>query len=89
MISLSVPVLTKMKIIAGAWRQPLKNCAHGPQRWPWWRLFHIGISKLTVHKPSSGYAFWFYSRRGASYIDVFFDRRSLVEGKCWCGRVHF
>lgn len=48
---------------------------HGPQQWPWWRLFSLGLVKTAVHKPSTGWRVWLYTRWGAGHVGVYFDRR--------------
>ncbi|MCC4618468.1 hypothetical protein LL972_21195 [Xanthomonas campestris pv. asclepiadis] len=48
---------------------------HGPQTWPWWRLLGLSLLRLDMHRPSTGYRLWFYTRWGALYGDVVFDRR--------------
>jgi hypothetical protein len=49
---------------------------HGPQTWPWWRWISFSILILPhVHKPSTGWRLWVYTRWGAAFFDVYFDRR--------------
>lgn len=50
--------------------------SHGPQKWPWWRLFSISVVRLAVHQPSTGYRLWFYTRWGAGHIGIYLDRRA-------------
>ena len=57
------------------WRKPIPGCVHGPQTWPWWRLFGLGFCRLAVHDPSTGYRMWVYTRAGGRTVEVIFDRR--------------
>ena len=50
---------------------------HGPQVWPWWRLVSFSVVRLEIHLPSTGYRLWVYTRWGACFFDVYFDRRNL------------
>ena len=50
--------------------------SHGPQTWPWWKLFSPKFFKLDVTLPSTGYRLWVYSRWGAIHFDAYIDRRS-------------
>lgn len=51
---------------------------HGPQSWPWWRLFGVSVVRLEVVAPTTGYRLWLYTRWGAAYGDLVFDRRTVV-----------
>jgi len=48
---------------------------HGPQIWPWWKLMSFGPCRLDCHAPTSGYRLWVYTRWGAWFADIYFDRR--------------
>lgn len=50
--------------------------SHGPQKWPWWRLFSLRLVRIACGKPSTGWRVWLYTRWGAGHIGVYFDRRS-------------
>jgi len=52
---------------------------HGPQTWPWWRMVSLGPVRLDVYPPSTGYRLWVYTRWGACYGDLVFDRRNLAR----------
>lgn len=69
----------KVKVYGSTWhwRRPL--CAHSPQTWPWWRLFWLRFCRLAVHPPNTGYRVWLYTRWGALFADVAFDRRTADE----------
>ncbi|MCE0846014.1 hypothetical protein LVQ79_10700 [Buttiauxella sp. A2-C1_F] len=49
--------------------------SHGPQTWPWWRLFSVSVVRLGISPPSIGRRVWFYTRWGAGFVGVYFDRR--------------
>jgi hypothetical protein len=53
--------------------------AHGPQTWPWWQLVAFAFVRLDVHLPSTGYRLWVYTRFGAVYGDIVFDRRQVAQ----------
>lgn len=61
------------------------QCAHGPQSWPWWKLFTFKINHLSVYLPSTGRGVWIYTRWGAVAIDLTIDRRGTIspEGRGW------
>ena len=66
-----------MKVKFFANLKPLPGCVHGPQTWPWWRLFGLLFVRLgEVHEPSTGYRLWIYTRAGGRTLEVYFDRRS-------------
>ncbi|MEG8824735.1 hypothetical protein U4T63_22855 [Klebsiella pneumoniae] len=48
---------------------------HGPQKWPWWRLVSFSLVPISVYSPSYGLRLWMYTRWGADYLDIYFDRR--------------
>lgn len=52
---------------------------HGPQTWPWWRLFSVSVVRAGVHPPSSGWNIWVYSRLGAKCLYVAIDRRPSLS----------
>lgn len=54
------------------WKKPLTGCAHGPQSWPWWRLFGMLICGRNYDPPGLEYGFrvWIYTRAGGRVIDV-------------------
>lgn len=51
--------------------------SHGPQNWPWWRLFSIRVVRIDMCWPSTGRRMWFYTRWGAGYVGIIFDRRRV------------
>lgn len=58
---------------------------HGPQDWPWWRLLSFRLTRLDqVQRPSTGHRLWLYSRWGALYWEVFFDRRPRCPDGSLC-----
>ena len=58
------------------WRSPDNwHAQHGPQTWPWWRLFGWLFVKLRIHPPSTGYRLWVYLPARAFSFDLFIDRR--------------
>lgn len=63
----------KFEFSAAHFRKDL-HPSHGPQVWPWWRLFSLAFYRLTIAEPHSGYRTWFYTRWGAAYFDVRFIR---------------
>ena len=60
-----------------SYTSPLR-CYHGPQVWPWWRLFSLSWVRLEVHCPSTGYRLWVYSRWGSPSFDFYVDRRERL-----------
>lgn len=67
----------KIKIFPkGQW---YKETAHGPKVWPWWRMFSARLYKAAVHRPSTGYNLWIYTRWGAKCVEIYFDRRNLAS----------
>lgn len=52
--------------------------AHGPQTWPWWRLFSLRVCSLAMHPPSVGARLWLYTRRGAFTLEARADRRDII-----------
>jgi len=54
--------------------KPLPGCSHGPQTWPWWRMFSVSFTKLGVQPPSTGYAMLLYTRAGCRWFDLYFNR---------------
>lgn len=48
---------------------------HGPQKWPWWRWVYFGIVPIAVYSPSYGMRLRVYTRWGAGYVGIYFDRR--------------
>lgn len=57
----------------------LQGCSHGPQTWPWWKLFSVSMAELEVYRPSTGHRLWIYTRRGAVHFDLIFDRRKWQQ----------
>jgi hypothetical protein len=49
--------------------------SHGPQVWPWWRLFSFSVVRQDIPLPSTGRRVWFYTRWGAGYVGIYLDRR--------------
>lgn len=49
---------------------------HGPSYWPWWRLCAFKVAKLGVEPPTQARRLWIYTRWGAPFFDVVFDRRN-------------
>lgn len=47
---------------------------HGPQVWPWWKVFSLGLYRLEISKPHTGYRLWLYTRWGAGFVDARFIR---------------
>lgn len=60
--------------------EPAGGCKHGPAAWPWWRRFSWLWCEVGVTAPSWGRRLWFYTRRGAAYIDFIVDRRCALRG---------
>jgi hypothetical protein len=54
---------------------------HGPQSWTWWRLFSLGLIRLDIHKPNTGYRLWIYTRWGVRHVDIFVDRRERIVAR--------
>ncbi|QIP54968.1 hypothetical protein [Hafnia alvei] len=50
---------------------------HGPQKWPWWRLFAIALIRQDIPRPSTGRRIWFYTRWGAGYVGIYLVRRRV------------
>lgn len=50
---------------------------HGPQAWPWWRLFSIGVVRQDIPRPSTGRRMWFYTRWGAGYVGFYLVGRKV------------
>jgi len=48
---------------------------HGPQTWPWWKVFTLGFNRIDQVLPNTGWRMWIYTRWGAKGFDVCFDRR--------------
>lgn len=66
-------------VVAKGLHRP-NNCTHGPQQWPWWRLFSLNVVRLGVHPPSSGRRLWIYTRWWARCFDAYVDRRTWANG---------
>lgn len=49
--------------------------AHGPQKWPWWSWASFSLVPIAVYSPSYGLRLWMYTRWGAGYVGIYFDRR--------------
>ena len=65
------------------WRSHKPNgCSHGPQVWPWWKLFGFLICKIDIKRPSSGWRLWIYLRKWkAHHFDFIIDRRGTYGKK--------
>lgn len=57
------------------WATERDYCAHSPQSWPWWRWVSFNWVRLEICKPNVGWRLWVYTRWGALYWDITFDRR--------------
>lgn len=71
----------------GRWRHSMWKTtipSHGPQVWPWWLLFSWRFSHIDVHPPSTGYRLWVYTRWGAVFVGVVFDRRKPQPPRVVC-----
>jgi hypothetical protein len=68
----------KNKPLTGAnWQHGSK---HNPKLWPWWKRFSLNFHNLpSVHKPTTGYRFWIYTRKKARDFDIYFDRRTKEQ----------
>ena len=53
-----------------------KQTGHGPQAWPWWRLFSWLWCSLDFRSESTGNRLWIYTRWGCFHFDFIVDRRS-------------
>jgi hypothetical protein len=50
--------------------------AANPDKWPWWKLFHLSYVNLSsVKYPSWGRRLWIYTKRKAHNFDIYFDSR--------------
>lgn len=52
---------------------------HGPQAWPWWRLFVLTPYSTNPAPPSSSWNVWLYTRWGALMWHVAIDRRTQKQ----------
>lgn len=61
------------------------QCAHAPQKWPWWKWIAFRVSHISVCLPSTGRAIWVYTRWGALALDIVVDRRAMLspKGRPW------
>ncbi|BCU91116.1 Uncharacterised protein [Yersinia pseudotuberculosis] len=66
----------KLELSTAHFAEDLKP-SHGPQKWPWWRLFSISVVRQDIHRPSTGRRMWFYTRWGAGYMGIILVRRAL------------
>ena len=53
---------------------------HGPQEWPWWRVFTLSYVLLALQPDSTMYGgrVWLYSRWGAINWDYYVPKSSCV-----------
>lgn len=61
------------------WRSRFGMPLHGPQVWPWWLLFSLGLVNLQTCSPTTGKRLWVYTRWGAIYFEFILDRRRFIK----------
>ena len=65
--------MTRVRVYGSRWFSVVR---HGPVKFKWWQLFTMMHMELkAVMNPSTGHRLWMYTRWGATFFDIYFDRR--------------